>query len=162
MKYLLFHPPTWSADPVAAGLAAERVERREVHSPSEIRLDERPAAYLLDAAARREVTPAILTGLRDSGVAILVLGEPGESDIPSDLPAELLTGFLPAAAGPRQVLVALRSAFRVSAATREHSRTRAESAARLNELTELAEIGVQLTTEKNLETLLDTGGSASN
>ncbi|HXI20601.1 MAG TPA: HD domain-containing phosphohydrolase, partial [Gemmatimonadales bacterium] len=44
---------------------------------------------------------------------------------------------------------------RVSAAHREHARARAESAARLNELTELAEIGVLLTTEKNLNTLLD-------
>jgi HD-GYP domain-containing protein (c-di-GMP phosphodiesterase class II) len=51
--------------------------------------------------------------------------------------------------------VALRSAFRVSAAHREQTRSRAESAARLNELTELAEIGVRLTTEKNLDTLLE-------
>jgi HD-GYP domain-containing protein (c-di-GMP phosphodiesterase class II) len=155
VKYLLYHPPTWSFSAVEAALAAEQVERRPVDSPSEILVDDRPAAYLLDGPARRRVTPEGLTALRNAGVAILALGEPGESDVPAELPAELLSGFLPASAGPRQLLVALRAAFRVSAAQREHFRTRAESAARLSELTELAEIGVQLTTEKNLETLLD-------
>jgi hypothetical protein len=55
----------------------------------------------------------------------------------------------------RELLVSLRTAFRISATARETSRIRAESATRLNELTELAEIGVLLTTEKNLDTLLE-------
>lgn len=155
MKYLLFHPPTWSPAPVAAALSAEQVEARVAATPAEVRGDDRPTAYLLDGNARRMVTPELLTALRDSGVAILALGEPGESDVPADLPAEVLGGFLRGPAGPRELLVALRSAFRLSATHREQARTRAESAARLNELTELAEIGVLLSTEKNLDTLLD-------
>ncbi|HXW96585.1 MAG TPA: HD domain-containing phosphohydrolase [Gemmatimonadales bacterium] len=155
MKYLLFHPPTWSPAPVAAALAAEQVEARIAATPAEVRGDDRPTAYLLDGNARRMVTPELLTALRDSGVAILALGEPGETDVPAELPAEVLGGFLRGPAGPRELLVALRSAFRLSATHREQARTRAESAARLNELTELAEIGVLLSTEKNLDTLLD-------
>lgn len=155
MKYLLFHPPTWSPDEVQAALAAEQVERREVRSAAEIRADDRPTAYLLDGPARAGVTPGRLASLRDSGVAILALGAPGETDVPAELPAELLSGFIQSTAGPRQLLVALRAAFRVSASSGEHRRARQESAARLSELTELADIGVQLTTEKNLETLLD-------
>jgi HD-GYP domain-containing protein (c-di-GMP phosphodiesterase class II) len=155
VKYLLFHPPTWSADLIREVLQAEQVERREVSDAEEIRPDDRPAAYLLDGAARRRVTPRLLATLRDQGVAILALAAAAETDVPAELPAELLSGFLPSAAGPRQLLVALRAAFRVSAAHREHTRTRAESAARLSQLTELAEIGVLLSTEKNLETLLD-------
>jgi len=155
VKYLLFHPPTWSPAPVAAALAAEQVEARIAATPAEVRGDDRPTAYLLDGNARRMVTPELLTALRDSGVAILALGEPGETDVPAELPAEVLGGFLRGPAGPRELLVALRSAFRLSATHREQARTRAESAARLNELTELAEIGVLLSTEKNLDTLLD-------
>ncbi len=155
MRYLLYHPPSWAPGAVAHALTSEMVELRVVESPSEVRGDERPTAYLIDAATRKQVTPQLLTGLRDGGVALISLGEAGESDIPSDLPTELLSGFLPAASGPRQILVALRSAFRVSASHRDHARTRAESAARLNELTELAEIGVLLTTEKDLDRLLE-------
>lgn len=154
MKYLLFHPPSWSAGGVAGALASEQVEVREVANPGEVRADERPAAYLLDAGTRQAVTPQLLAALRDAGIALLALGEAGETDVPGDLPAELLAGFLPFPIGPRQLLVALRSAFRISAAHREHARARAETAARLHELTELAEIGVLLTTEKNLDTLL--------
>jgi HD-GYP domain-containing protein (c-di-GMP phosphodiesterase class II) len=154
-RYLLYHPPTWSPEAVAGALASERVELRVAEAPSEVRADERPTAYLLDLSARAQVTPQLLGGLRDGGIAIIALGEPGETDIPPELPGDVLAAFLPATAGPKQLLVALRSAFRVSAAHREQARARAESAARLHELTELAEIGVLLTTEKNLNTLLD-------
>ena len=43
----------------------------------------------------------------------------------------------------------------VSAARRDTARARAETAARTHEITELTEIGIQLTTEKNYNTLLD-------
>jgi HD-GYP domain-containing protein (c-di-GMP phosphodiesterase class II) len=155
MKYLLFHSPAWTPGAVEPALAAEQVELRQVQGPAEVRGDDRPAAYLLDGAGRRQSTPELLGALRDSGIAILVLGEPGEQDIAAELPIDLLAGYVPAPIGTRQLLVALRAAFRVSAAHREQARTRAESAARLNELTELAEIGVLLTTEKNLDTLLE-------
>jgi HD-GYP domain-containing protein (c-di-GMP phosphodiesterase class II) len=154
MKYQLFHLRRWSPETIAGALQAEQVECCPVDSAAEIRTDDRPAVFLLDVEGRREVNPVLLGALRDAGVAILALGGPDEQDIPPALPAELLSGFLPASSGPKQLLVALRSAFRISASHREHTRARAESAARLNELTELAEIGVLLTTEKNLDTLL--------
>jgi len=155
VKYLLFHPPTWSPEAIQAALAAEQVERREVRSVAEIRPDDRPAVFLLDGPARAQATAEVLASLRDAGVAVLALGIPGETDVPSALPAELLSGFIQSAAGPRQLLVALRAAFQLSVSSGEHRRATQESAARLGELTELADIGVQLTTEKNLETLLD-------
>jgi len=155
MSFLLYHPPTWSPRALAHTLQNEQVELREVETPGEVRGEDRPTAYLLDGTARAHVTPQALNALREQGVAVIALGDPGEDDLPADLPAELLTGFLKAPVGPRQLLVAIRSAFRVSAAHREHARARAESSARLNELTELANIGVLLTTEKDLDTLLD-------
>lgn len=154
MKYQLFHLRGWSPQPIAAALAAEQVECCAVDSPSGIRGDDRPAVFLLDVDGRRQIDPMVLGALRDAGVSILALGSPNEADLPAELPAEMLSGFLPASSGPKQLLIALRAAFRVSASHREHTRTRAESAARLNELSELAEIGVLLTTEKNLDTLL--------
>lgn len=155
MTFLLYHAPGWEPGPLGPALASERVELRPVATPGEVQGEDRPTAYLMDPEARSHVTPQVLTALRDQGVAVLALGAPGETDVPADLPAELLAGFLRAPAPPRELLVALRAAFRVSAAHREHARTRAESAARLNELTELANIGVLLTTEKDTNTLLD-------
>jgi HD-GYP domain-containing protein (c-di-GMP phosphodiesterase class II) len=155
MKFLLLHPPTWSPEPVARALAGEQVELRVAENPAGVVGDDRPTAYLLDPPTRRQVTPQLLSALRDSGVSIVALGEAGEADVPDELPAEVLGGYVPAPVGSCQLLLALRSAFRLSAAHREQTRARAESAARLHELTELADIGVLLTTEKNLTTLLD-------
>lgn len=155
MKYLLLHPPTWSPAPVAAQLASGRVEHRVVQSPAEIAPDGRPTAYVLDGPARQQASPEVLAELRDAGVAVLALGLSGETDVPPQLPVELLSGFIQSTAGPRQLLVALRAAFRVSALSGEHQRAQRESSTRLNDLSELADIGVQLTTEKNLETLLN-------
>ncbi|HWA16500.1 MAG TPA: HD domain-containing phosphohydrolase, partial [Gemmatimonadales bacterium] len=154
MRYQLFHLRSWSPAAIAAALAGDQVESCLVDSPTEIRSDERPAVFLLDVDGRRQINTQVLGALRDAGIAVLALGDPAEHDVPNDLPSDLLSGFLPANSGPKQLLIALRAAFRVSASHREHTRTRAESAARLNELTELAEIGVLLTTEKNLDTLL--------
>jgi len=155
VRFVLYHPGTWSSDRVAAALAAEQVELRRFDAPGEAREADKPTAFILDGPTRRQVTPELLVGLRDAGVAVLALGEPSETDIPEDLPADALAGFVRAPAGPRELLVALRAAFRTSAAHREQARARAEGAARLNELTDLAEIGVLLTTEKNLDTLLE-------
>ncbi|HSB54948.1 MAG TPA: GAF domain-containing protein, partial [Gemmatimonadales bacterium] len=155
MKYLLYHSPGWSPGPIAEVLAAEQVKLEAVESADRIRPDHHPTAYLLDGQARVGAGRETLARLKEAGVALVALGLPGELDVPADLPSDLLSGFLQSTAGPRQLLVGLRAAFQVSASALEHRRAREESAARLNELTELADIGVQLTTEKNLETLLD-------
>lgn len=154
MKYQLFHLRGWSPEAIAGALRAEQVECCPVDSATEIRTDERPAVFLLDVDGRRQINPMLLGALRDAGVSILALGGPDEADVPPALSAELLSGFIPGNSGPKQLLIALRAAFKISASHREHTRARAESAARLNELSELAEIGVLLTTEKNLDTLL--------
>ncbi len=67
VKYLLFHPPSWSPAAVAAALASEQVELRVVDGPGEIKADERPTAYLLDPPGRKQVTPELLAALKDSG-----------------------------------------------------------------------------------------------
>ena len=112
MSFLLYHPPTWSPRLLAHTLQAEQVELREVETPGEVRGEDRPTAYLLDPTARTHVTPQALTALRDQGVAVLALGEAGEDDVPAELPAELLSGFLraliaAAAEHPKQAALGL-------------------------------------------------------
>ncbi len=155
MKLLLLCLPTWSPQDIAGPLAADGVEVKVVRSASEAVGDDRPTVLVLDPDSRGGFTPQALLALRDAGVGVLAIGRAGEEDVPAELPAEALAGFLKAPSGPRQLLVALRSAFIVSAARRETARARAETAMRTNEITELTEIGIQLTTEKNYNTLLD-------
>jgi HD-GYP domain-containing protein (c-di-GMP phosphodiesterase class II) len=155
VKYLLLHSPGWTPGPIADALAAEGVELRPCTLPHRGGSEECPTVFLLDPAARPAATPEALASLREAGIAVVALGEPGEPDVPADLPAEFLSGFVRFPVGPRQLLVALRNGFHLSALHRESARTRSESAARLNEITELTEIAVRLTTEKNYHTLLD-------
>lgn len=155
MKFLLLHLPSWSPETISQPLAQEGVEVRQVSSASEVAADHRPTVLLLDAPARSHFTPHALLALRDAGVAVLALGANGEEDIPHDLPAEALAGFVRGPIGGRQLLVGLRSALLVAAAQQETARARAETAARTSEITELTDIGIQLTTEKDYNKLLD-------
>jgi HD-GYP domain-containing protein (c-di-GMP phosphodiesterase class II) len=157
VRFLLLHSAGWNPAAIAEALAAEQVEVRPLPSPNDLKSvqDGRPAVIVLDPESRSTIAPLALGGLVEGGVAIVALGRQGEDDVPAELPADLLAGFVRAPAGPRQLLVALRNAFRVSAARLEAGRARAETAARTSELTELAEIGMRLTTEKNYQTLLN-------
>ena len=128
---------------------------RQVNSASEVAADHRPTVLLLDAVARSHFTPHALLALRDAGVAVLALGANGEEDVPHDLPAEALAGFVRGPIGGRQLLVGLRSALLVAAARQDTLRAKAETAARTSEITELTDIGIQLTTEKDYNKLLD-------
>ena len=118
MKYLLYHGPSWSPGPVAEALSAEQVELKVAGAAAEIHLDHRPTVYLVDPPTRPSVTPQALVALRDSGIAILALGKPGEQDVPAELPAELLVGFVRSPCPSRELLVSLRTAFRISATAR--------------------------------------------
>ncbi|HEY7029498.1 MAG TPA: HD domain-containing phosphohydrolase [Gemmatimonadales bacterium] len=155
MKFLLLHLPSWSPDSISQPLAQEGVEVRQVSSASEVAADHRPTVLLLDAPARSHFTPHALVALRDAGVAVLALGANGEEDVPHDLPTEALAGFVRGPIGGRQLLVGLRSALLVAAAQQDTARARAETAARTSEITELTNIGIQLTTEKDYNKLLD-------
>jgi len=155
MKFLLLHLPSWTPEPIGLPLAQEGVEVRQVNSASEVAADHRPTVLLLDAVARSHFTPHALLALRDAGVAVLALGANGEEDVPHDLPAEALAGFVRGPIGGRQLLVGLRSALLVAAARQDTLRAKAETAARTSEITELTDIGIQLTTEKDYNKLLD-------
>ena len=155
MKFRLLHTATWNPASIGEALAAEQVDAVMLSEPVANKIDGLPTVFLLDHEGRKRIAPAVLDSLRENGATIVALGGPGEEDVPADLPVDLLSGFVKAPAPPRELLVALRSAYREAAARREAAQARRDIATRTKEVAELAEIGIKLTTEKNYNTLLD-------
>ena len=118
-------------------------------------MDERPTVFVLDSECRSIFPLDVLRAFVDAGGAIVALGRAGEEDLPSAMPAELLSGFVPHPLGPRQLLVAVRAGYREAAARMETARARGEAASRSREIGELTRIGVALGTERDLKALLD-------
>ena len=155
MRYILLHAPTWQPGALAPALDAARVERREIRLPRDVTADERPTVLVLDPHNRSTFPLDVLRAFVDAGGAIVALGRDGEADVPKEMPAELLAGFVRHPAGSREFLVAVRSGFREATARAETARARAEAALRSREISELTHIGVALGTERDLKTLLD-------
>lgn len=153
MRYLLLHPATFARAPIERALDAEDVKARDIRSPAELRPGEFRTVFLLDAAARRLFPATSLRAFVDAGGAVVVLGAPGETDLPEELPAEVIAAYVPQPAGTRHLLLALRAAYRDAAARAEVGRARQEAANRTKELGELTRIGMALATERDYNTL---------
>ena len=155
-KLVLLHGPAWDGGAARAALDAEQVERRVVTAVDAGTIDERPTVLLLDEGLRAALGAGGVRAAADAGAAIVALGAPGETDLPEAMPgADLAPIFLTAPAGTRQLLAALKAAFREAAGRAEILRGRAEVAARSKEIAELTQIGVALTTERNYDVLLE-------
>ena len=156
-RLVLLHGPGWDPGEARAVLDGEPIDRKSVATADAAALlDDRPTVLLLDEPLRQSLGAAGVRAAADAGAALVVLGVPGETDLPANLPgADLAPIFLTAPAGPRQLLAAIRAGFREAAARAEIARTRAEVAARSKEITELTQIGVALTTERNYDVLLE-------
>jgi len=155
MTYRLLHPQSWSPQDLAPALEAARVETRVVGRPEELAPGDQPTVLLLDVPGRELIPVERLRAFVDAGGAVVALAKPAERDVPDALPTELLTGFVPADTGTRQLLVALRAGYREAAARQETARARNEAAQRSREIGELTRIGVALGTERDLTRLLD-------
>ncbi|HMA40081.1 MAG TPA: HD domain-containing phosphohydrolase [Gemmatimonadales bacterium] len=155
MNYLLLHPDSWSPAPLEPALQNARVEARSIRGPADLIPDERPTVFLLPQDGRNTFPLDALRTFVDARGAIVALGAEGEDDVPECLPTELLSGFVPHPGGVRQLLVALRAAYREAAARAEAGRARSEALLRGNEVTELAAIGAKLMTERDPKQLLD-------
>jgi HD-GYP domain-containing protein (c-di-GMP phosphodiesterase class II) len=141
--------------PIAAALAAEGVVVGPAPASGDLTVADGPTVLLLAAADRAALPPPGLQRFVAGGGAVVALGAPGEADLPEVLPAGLVAAFLVAPAGPRQLLVALRSAFREAAARAAAARAGLEIETRTRELSELSRIGMALSTERDLDTLLE-------
>ena len=87
--------------------------------------------------------------------ALVGWGDPDEAAPREDFPADLLTSFIPGGAAVGTVMAQLRGAFRHAATLVAAHKAREQEKERYHELTELTRVGVALSTERDLLTLLD-------
>src|SRR5947199_9528738 len=155
MRYLLLHTSAWDATSVGPALERAQIEARQARLPRDLAVDERPTVFLLDSESRSTFPLDVLRAFIDAGGAIVALGRNGETDVPAEMPAELLSGFVRQPVGTRQLLVAVRAGYREAAARAGTARARSEAASRSREIGELTRIGVALGTERDVKILLD-------
>ncbi|HUF27798.1 MAG TPA: HD domain-containing phosphohydrolase [Gemmatimonadaceae bacterium] len=88
-------------------------------------------------------------------VALVGVGDPGDIEPPPNFPFDLLTSFIPGGAAAGTVLAQLRGAFRHAAALVAERSARHQEIQRHRELSDLTRVGVALSTERDLLTLLE-------
>jgi HD-GYP domain-containing protein (c-di-GMP phosphodiesterase class II) len=87
--------------------------------------------------------------------ALIGLGDAGQAEPSADWPADLLTAFLPGDAPPATLVATLRGAFHHAAAIVAERQARLGEEDRRRELHELTDVGVALSTERDLVQLLE-------
>ncbi len=139
------------------GRREDDIEVRRVPAlPTAASIDpDRPTVIVLDRGLVASAgDPARIRDL--SQVAALVaLGEPHEAEPPADFPVDVLSGYLPSNAPVGTIIAMVRGAFRCAAALVGERTALANEAQRHRELTELTAVGVALSTERDLLTLLE-------
>jgi HD-GYP domain-containing protein (c-di-GMP phosphodiesterase class II) len=155
MKFLLLHAPSWASADLLKPLEDAGVSARTVATRSQLVPGDSLSVFLLDHDARATFPTDALAAFAAQGGTIVVLGAPGERDLPEAIDAEVVSAFVPHPHGARHVLVSLRSAYREAAARRDALAARREASLRTGELGELTRIGMALSTERDYNTLLE-------
>jgi HD-GYP domain-containing protein (c-di-GMP phosphodiesterase class II) len=114
--------------------------------PSATDIDRARPTAIIVSPAWRDADPIKLKALA-SRAALIMAGAPGEPHPPGGVLCDLAVAWIPAAASGPIALAALRGALR-------HAEAVSAGHARHDEMTELARIGVALSTERNLNELL--------
>jgi len=131
------------------GFEVQRLERLPA---ADTLASERPVVVLLDAALARDA--AAVNAL--AGRAALVgIGAAGAEEPGTGLPEDALCGFFAEDAPPALARTVLQGALRHAAALVAAQREATRAAARSGEIAELARVGVALSTERDLPTLLE-------
>ena len=117
---------------------------------------ERPTVLALDRTLLASAGDGVVTQLRALAgvIAIVGIGDPNDAEPGHDFPVDVLASFIPGGAATGTKLAAFRGAFRHAAALAAVRRARNTAVERTRELAELSAIGVALTTERDLGTLL--------
>ena len=155
MRYLLLHTPDWLPSALASDLAREGVEVRSVAQPASEPPTDRPTAVVLGPEALEHASGEDLESIWRNGATPMGVGPAGERDIPDNVKAERLSAHLPGDAGRRRMLLAIRTALRESAVRQQRALAERELAARASEVSELTDIGIKLSLEKDYRVLLD-------
>jgi HD-GYP domain-containing protein (c-di-GMP phosphodiesterase class II) len=117
---------------------------------------DRPTVVVVDRALLASAGRAVEALRALSTMAALVwIGEAGEAGPPAAFPAELLTCFIAGDAPIATVITGLRGALRHAGAIVDARRATHQADARARELEELTAIGVALSTQRDLATLLE-------
>ena len=116
----------------------------------------RPTVVVLDRALLA-TAGGDLAPIRDLArcAALVGVGDAGEEEPPGDFPVDLLTGYLPADAPVGTLMAMLRGAFRHAVSLVNERRAIAEERRSHRELKELTNLGLALSTERDLMTLLE-------
>ena len=153
MRYQLFHTARYDPAPVAGTLSEEGIETAEIHASDELVVGEQPTVLILDPASQQLLSLTSLGSFVDAGGAIVALTEDDDDDVAQSVPDRLLRSLITMPYHPRELLVALRSAFRDAATRTENQRLHKNAETRSQELTELTRIGVALNTERDYDAL---------
>ena len=117
---------------------------------------DRPTVILLDRALAESAGDDRSGVEALAGLAALVgVGEPGEPEPSDALPADLLTSYFAADAAPATARVSIQGALRHAATLVTARRSARREHRSADDLHELTRIGVALSTERDLLTLLD-------
>src|SRR5262245_14379835 len=119
MKLLLLHAASFVPEPIADALKSAGVITRVVGAPKDLAVSDHATVMVLDPGARPIFPLDRLRSFVNSGGAIVALGAADERDLPEQLPDELLAAFAPHGASTRQLLVAIRTAYREAIARGE-------------------------------------------
>ena len=131
-----------------AGFEVQRLE----HLPAVDTLSpERPVVVLLDAALARDA--ASVNALAERA-ALVGIGAAGAVEPGAELPEDALCGFFAEDAPPALARTVLQGALRHAAALVAAQREASTATARSGEIAELSRVGVALSTERDLPTLL--------
>ena len=152
MKYQLLHTTSYDPSDIAGALANESIETTTIRAPGDLVGGDRPTVFVSDPGAQQLFSMAQLRSFVDGGGAIVVLGAEGDGS-PEGIPDHLMSALLHTPYHPKELLIALRTAFRDAATRTENTRLRKSAQARTEELDELTRIGVALNTERNYDTL---------
>lgn len=155
MRFVLLRPATFDTAAIAGAFASEEVQDRTVQAPSQLSVQPQPTALLLDPPSRNMFGSDQLAHFVDQGGAVVLLGKPNETDVPEIYAEHTIAAFVSDPPAPRKLLVALRTAFGTAAARVEAQRSRTEAMTRTKEIGELTRIGMALSTERDLDTLLN-------
>ena len=153
VRFRLFHTRGFDPTAIAAALESEGIVAERLDTADRLRPGDLPTALLLDATSRDAFPVRALRQFVDDGGTIVLLGAASETDIPEAYGTEMVASYVHSPWGPRQLLVALRAAYRETLARTEATRSRLEAATRTGELGELTRIGMALATDSHLNTM---------
>jgi len=154
MDYTLLHSMDFEVGPISDALVGEGIVANPILPGSDlVTVGDGPTVLVLTPGDREAFSDNQLRDFVDLGGAVVAIGKDTEDDVPLELEGNVLSAFVRVPYGTRQLLLAIRAAYREAAARADSIRARKEAAARTREIGELTKIGMALSTEHDYQQL---------